>query len=135
LLEALGRLDQFEALGHGLRAARARVVAELACRDELAEVLVALLVLDQRDHAPRPSARIADLRAEDRPRSTRALGRAQEVDRTGERVDVGQGQRGEPELRRARQQSRRRIDADEERVPAVGSEGDVHRCPPGVPIP
>ena len=49
------------------------------------------------------------------------------------RVDVGQREGGEPELGRALEQDRGRVDAREQGVPAVAAEGDVHGRRIGTP--
>ncbi len=137
LLVARDAADEVEVLGPlELRARAAGIVAELPRADELAQVAVALRALDESDHAAGQAARVGDLGADDRlerhaldrgeRRALRRAGRLQVLDQARERVDFGQREAGQPELARARDELRRRIDAGHEGVVAVDAEGDVH---------
>ena len=128
------RVDELEGLRTELelRLQAARVVAEPARGDELAQVGVAPSVTRQGHDASGPPGGIGDLRAEDRSRGACALGGFQQLHGSRERVHVAQGEGGEPEARGPGEQDVGRVESGEKGVPAVGPEGDVHRrSPPG----
>jgi len=132
LLEARRALDQAEALRPvESRPGDARIGAERARGDELAEILVALRALDERDEASGLAGGIRDLGSDDRAEGPAgALAQAprgeEEVDEAGKRVDVGEREPGEAERGRALDERGGRVDARQHRVVPVDAQGEDH---------
>ena len=125
LAKAQGGADQVEVLGPLERGAGlSGIVPELARRHEPAQVAVALLGAGEGDQPPGRGARVAELRAQDRPHAA-ALARGDQVHRAAEGVDVGQGESGEPQLPGPREHPRGGVDAGQEGVVPVVAKGDV----------
>ncbi len=125
-------LDQVEAFRSvEFRPGDPRVGAERARGDELAQILVALLALGQRDEPTWCFRRIRDLGRDDRAEGAagalaRRSRREEEVDEPRERVDVGERETGKAEGDRALDERGRRVDAGEHRVVSVDAQGEVH---------